>query len=199
MGVQWKTKKNKFPEMERAAVQLNGRRVNVGVYGEQAWLAGIHEYGCDIVPKKAKYLTVPCNPKAKGKRARDFKNLFFVQAKSGEKFLARPVGKDRFEVMFWLTRKVHIPERAFLRNGYDENIDRICQHTETMLPSVLSGKMKVQNLCKSLGLELSSAIKDYARNLQDPPDTWATIETKGSSNPLVDTGDMIGSITYEVQ
>lgn len=34
MGVKWKTTKNKFPEMERAAAELNGRRVNVGVFGE---------------------------------------------------------------------------------------------------------------------------------------------------------------------
>lgn len=199
MGVKWTTKKNKFPEMERAAAELNGRRVNVGVFGEQAWLAGIHEYGCDIVPKRAKYLTVPCNPKAKGKRARDFKNLFFLQAKSGEKFLARPVGKDSFEVMFWLTRKVHIPERAFLRNGYDDHISDIRDHVDAMLPNVLLGRMKVTTLCKELGLELSGAIKDNARDLSDPPNSWATVETKGSSNPLVDTGDMIGSITYEVE
>ena len=49
MGVKWKTTKNKFPEMERAAAELNGRRVNVGVFGEQAWLAGIHEYGLSLI------------------------------------------------------------------------------------------------------------------------------------------------------
>lgn len=185
--------------MERTAAELNGRRVNVGVFGEQAWLAGIHEYGCDIVPKKARYLTVPCNPKAKGKRAKDFKNLFFMQAKSGEKFLARPVGKDSFEVMFWLTRKVHIPERAFLRNGYDEHINDIRKNVDSMLPTVLSGKVKVTTLCITLGLDLSGAIKDSARDLSDPPNRWPTVKTKGSSNPLVDTGDMIGAITYKVE
>lgn len=199
MGVKWSTKKNCFPEMEQAAVDLDGCRVNVGVYGERAWLAGIHEYGCDIKATQAKYLTVPCSPKSKGKRAGDFPDLFFLQAKSGEKFLARPKGKDKFEIMFWLTPKVHIPERAFLRNGYDENIERIRQHTNALLPSILSGKMKAENLCETLGLELSSAIRNYAENLQDPPNAWATVETKGSDNPLMDTGDMIGAITYKVE
>lgn len=199
MGVKWATKKNMFPQMERAAAELNGRKVNVGVFGEQAWLAGIHEYGCDIRATKAKYLTVPCNPKAKGKSAKDFKNLFFFESSSGEKFLARNIGKSGFEVMFWLTPKVHIPERAFLRNGYDLNINEIVSHVNTILLSALIGKMKAATVCKTAGQELSSAIKDYARDLDSPPNSWATVAAKKSSNPLVDTGDMIGSITYEVQ
>lgn len=199
MGVKWVTKKNKFPEMERAAAELNGRRVNVGVFGEQAWLAGIHEFGCDIKATRAKYLTVPCSPKSKGKRAGDFPNLFFLQTKSGEKFLAQPKGKTEFEILFWLTPKVHIPERAFLRNGYDENIDKVANSIAGLLDNVMEGTISADKLMQLVGTELSSGIKDAARDLSSPPDHWTTKAAKQSSNPLVDTGDMIGAITYKVE
>lgn len=60
MGVNFKTVKDDFPKMEASLKGLNGKKVNVGVLGggEQAWLAGIHEYGCNIpvTEKMRKYL-----------------------------------------------------------------------------------------------------------------------------------------------
>ena len=45
-------------------------------------------------------------------------------------------------------------------------------------------------------MDLASKIKDYARDLDSPPNHPFTVEQKGSSNPLVDTGDMIGGISW---
>lgn len=165
MGVKWKTKKNKFPEMERAAAELNGRRVNVGVFGEQAWLAGIHEYGCKIkvTDKMRAYLH------SQGLHLKDS------------------------------TEYITIPERAFLRNGYDSGKEDAVRNAEAILPAVLEGRMDTDDFLKMIGTVLSSSIKDYAASLDSPPNHPFTIGQKGSSNPLVDTGDMIGSITYEVE
>lgn len=163
--MKWKTKKNKFPEMERAAAELNGRKVNVGVFGEQAWLAGIHEYGCKI--------------------------------KVTEKMRAYLHGhglhlKDS-------TEYVTIPERAFLRNGYDRGKDEVIDMTEMIICDVMSGHMPVDMFLGQVGEWMAEHIKDYATALDSPPNHPYTTEQKGSSNPLVDTGDMIESITYEVQ
>lgn len=165
MKIKWITKKNKFPEMERAAAALNGRRVNVGVYGEQAWLAGIHEYGCkiEVTDKMRAYL-------------------------HGQGLHLKAS-----------TQYITIPERAFLRNGYDLNRDGVVDSTESVLPAVLDQSMDTEKFLEMIGLILASEIKDYATALDNPPDHPFTIDQKGSSNPLVDTGDMIGSITYEVQ
>lgn len=165
MAVKWKTKKNKFPEMERAAAELNGRRINVGVYGEQAWLAGIHEYGCKIkvTDKMRAYLH------SQGLHLKDS------------------------------TEYIAIPERAFLRNGYDLNRGKVTDDAENALPVVLDGSMDTDSFLKMVGLILSSSIKDYAAALDSPPNHPFTSDRKGSSNPLVDTGDMIDSITYEVE
>lgn len=166
MAVRWKTKKNRLPEMERAAAELNGGKSNVGVFGEQAWLAGIHEYGCRIkvTDKMRGYLH-----------------------SQGLHLKAR-------------TEYITIPERAFLRNGYDESIGAVISGAEAVLRDVLSGHMSVEMfLGEIVGLPLASGIKDYAAALDNPPNHPFTTERKGSSNPLADTGDMIGSITYEVE
>lgn len=48
MGAKWSTKKNVLPKMVISASRLNGGKVQIGLLGEQAWLGGIHEYGCNI-------------------------------------------------------------------------------------------------------------------------------------------------------
>lgn len=167
MSVKWKTKSNKFPEMERAIAELNGKKVQVGVLGggEQAWLASIHEYGCRIAvtDKMRKYL-----------------------AATGLHLKAT-------------TTEIVIPERSFLRTGYDESKDKVLNDTSQLIDDVIGGAMSVDQFLKIVGVTMSSKIKDYARDLDDPPNHSYTIERKGSSNPLVDTGGMIGAITYRVE
>lgn len=94
------------------------------------------------------------------------------------------------------TTHIHIPERSFLRTGYDKNRDDVMEKAQRMLADVYAGNMDEDALIKGVGLELSSAIKDYAVELSEPANHPFTIEQKGSSNPLVDTGDMIGGITW---
>ena len=198
--VKWKTKKNIIPDMITELEILDGKKIEVGVFeGENAWLAAIHEYGCNIEAKKAQYLTVPVHPKAKGKKASDFNDLFFYESKSGEKFLVREKGKDSIEVLFWLTKSVKIPERAFLRNGHDENIDKVMKYSDNLIKQVTSGKMTAEKCLDLLGQTLATKIKTYARDLDNPSNSWATKEAKGTDNPLVDTGKMINSIDWRIK
>lgn len=167
MGVKWKTKKNDFPKLEATLEQIDGKKVSVGVLGggEQAWLAGIHEYGCKIkvTDKMRKYL-----------------------AATGLHLKAT-------------TTHITIPERAFLRNGYDENKDEFIEVAEGLLGDVIGGTMTADMLFKTVGLFMKSRIQDYATELDSPPNHPYTLKNKGSSNPLVDTGDMIGAIEYKVE
>jgi hypothetical protein len=198
--VKTKTKKNIIPKLTKEIEALNGKKVQVGVLsGEHQWLAAIHEYGADITPKNAQYLTVPISPKAKGKSAADFPDLFFVQAKSGEKFLAQDKAKGEIELLFWLTKSVHIPERSFLRSGYDTYIDSVMKYSDDLLKMVADGTMSAEQYLDRLGQELSTKIKKYARDLSSPANSAATEEVKGSNNPLVDTGAMIEGITWRTK
>ena len=198
-GVKITTVKDKIPEMIKTFESLKGKKVQVGVFdGENAWLARIHEYGCDIRAKKAQYLTIPISPKSIGKKAGEFDDLFFVQAKSGEKFLARDVRKGEIELLYWLTKSVKIPERSFLRAGFDENVKEINKYSDILLKKVATGEMSEREYLDNIGQRLSSKIKTFARNLNSPANSRVTRENKGSSNPLVDTGQMIRGITWKV-
>lgn len=199
MGVKWKTTVNKIPDMIKSIETINGKKVQVGVFnGEHAWLAGIHEYGCTITAKKAKYLTVPIHPKAVGKKAGSIKGLFFFEAASGEKFLAKGDG-DNLELYYWLTRSVKIPERSFLRAGHDKYADEVLKKVERAISQLLNGKMSEQEFLDMAGRMLATKIKTYARDLDSPPNSNATILAKGTDNPLVKTGGMINSISWRVE
>ena len=201
MAVKIRTKRNKIPLMEKEFNTLNGKKVQVGVLGggENAWLAGIHEYGCTITAKRAKYLTVPCNPKSFGKKAGDFNDLFFLETDEGSKWLVREKGKDQLEFMFWLTKSVHIPERSFLRAGHDANINKIIKRVEDLLKKIGSAE-SADALCETIGMMLADKIKDYAENLRTPPKSSITLAASpNKTNPLHQTGEMISSITYRVE
>lgn len=163
MGIEHKTIKNEFPSMKKRMDELNGNAIEVGVLrGENAWLASIHEYGCDI----------PVTPKM-----RAFLHGQGLHLKAS-------------------TTRIKIPERSFLRTGYDQNRDAVIKHAQQMMVDVVSGDMGEGTMLIAVGEELASKIKDYARDLNSPANHPFTVERKGSSNPLVDTGDMIGGITW---
>lgn len=199
MAVRWRTTINKIPEITARTEAINGKKIKVGVFnGEHAWLAGIHEYGCTIKAKRSKYLTVPIHPAAVGKSARSFSDLFCFTAASGEKFLAKGAGNN-LEFYYWLTPSVKIPERSFLRAGHDKYADEVIDKVELAISQVISGRMSEQQFLDMTGRMLATKIKTFARDLNTPPNSDATILAKGSSNPLIDTGGMIESITWEVE
>ena len=163
MSVKYTTKKDDFPKMVKELKALKIEGVEVGVLqGEAAWLASIHEYGCDI----------PVTPKM-----RAYLHAQGLHLKSS-------------------TTRIRIPERSFLRTGYDQNIDDVKKKAALLMGEVAQGRMSASGCMQAVGMELAGKIKDYARELSDPVNHPFTVERKGSSNPLVDTGDMIGGISW---
>lgn len=97
------------------------------------------------------------------------------------------------------TTKIVIPERSFLRAGYDLNRDDVIRVAERILPAVLEGKMTESQYLEEVGTQLREAIKEYAIELSDPPkQEWPTRDP-AKDNPLVMSGDMIGGIDYEIE
>lgn len=202
MGVTYTTKKDLIPQMLKKAQALDGRKVQVGVLdGEHAWLAGIHEYGCTITPKNGKYLTIPCNKKAAESSARNFSDLFFLELEDGSKWLVREKGKNQLEFMYQLVTSVTIPERSFLRSGFDSCHEEVVGTVEKALSGYLVSGQHVETILKQCGKQLASQIKKYARDLKDPPKQKITVASYGGGkeNPLVKTGEMINGITYRIE
>lgn len=94
---------------------------------------------------------------------------------------------------------INIPERSFLRSGYDENVDEIIKKIADLLPSVLENKVNTDIFLDSIGLEFAGLIQKKLKKLQDPENSTMTTERKGSSNPLIDTGRLVGAIRHEVE
>ena len=166
MGIKFKTKKDKFAEVQRSLEALNGRKVTVGcLKGQHAWLAAIHEYGCNIkvTPKMRAFL--------------HYKGYHLSKT----------------------TTVIKIPERSFIRAGHDAYVNEVMDKASQLIGQVAGGKMSSDELLDFVGLTLSTKIKKYARDLSRPPNSDMTVNEKGSSNPLVDTGNMIEGITFKVE
>lgn len=96
------------------------------------------------------------------------------------------------------TTQITIPERSFIRAGWDAHEKDVLDKSDEMIPELISQGISVDAYLNALGDEAASYIKDFARDLRNPANHPFTVDRKGSSNPLVDTGGMIGAITYEI-
>lgn len=50
-----------------------------------------------------------------------------------------------------------------------------------------------------LGLMAAGDIQRRIADLRDPPNAASTVDRKGSSNPLIDTGEMRQKVSHKVQ
>lgn len=91
-----------------------------------------------------------------------------------------------------------IPERSYLRAGFDANIYDITQEFEYLISQVLTLKISGSTALNLIGASVTTKIQEYLVNLKEPPLKPATIKAKGSSNPLVDTGQLMNSITWKI-
>ncbi|WP_205651882.1 hypothetical protein [Bacillus infantis] len=96
------------------------------------------------------------------------------------------------------TTTITIPERSFIRSGFDENIDEIFNKMKQLLPQVLEQEVDTRIFMDMIGLEFAGMIQKKLRDLRDPENSDMTVQRKGSSNPLFDKGRLVGSIRHEV-
>ncbi|MEV9639478.1 hypothetical protein ABZ756_02120 [Mammaliicoccus sciuri] len=97
------------------------------------------------------------------------------------------------------TTVIRIPERSFLRSGYDENIDKIAEQVERQLPDVLENEVNLKIFMEGVGMQFAELIQKKLRDVKAPALSDMTIERKGSSNPLIDSGRLFGAIQHEVK
>lgn len=97
------------------------------------------------------------------------------------------------------TKHINIPERSFIRAGYDTHRKRIGQLGDDMLEQVISGRLSPEAMYDSIGQECVTLIQDYMTELRTPKNHPFTIQEKNSSNPLIHTGELRSKITYEVK
>jgi len=87
-------------------------------WGSGLVYARVQDEGGTIRPRRARALAIPLNDEARGKRPRDFPDLFLLPADAGDEHvgvLMRKTGVgDGLEGMFVLRKSVRLPARPYL-------------------------------------------------------------------------------------
>ena len=91
-----------------------------------------------------------------------------------------------------------IPERSYLRAWFDENVDVLQATMERLIGQVVEGKISGRAALETIGGYVATHVQAYMVDLKTPPNAPSTIARKGSSNPLIDTGQLKDAITWRV-
>lgn len=91
------------------------------------------------------------------------------------------------------------PERSFIRAWVDENPGKIKVAMTRLMVSVVKGKRDKGQALDAFGLWAVGQMQKRIASGIAPPLTAATILKKGSTIPLIDTGQLRASITYQVK
>lgn len=92
-----------------------------------------------------------------------------------------------------------IPERPFMRNAMRKNRKKYLEAMKSSAGKILLGQVSLTTILQRLGIVASDDIKKEIVALKNPPNAPLTILIKGSSNPLVDTGRLANSPTWDLK
>lgn len=94
-----------------------------------------------------------------------------------------------------------IPERSYIRSTAEDNAEEWERMQTNVLKAVAEGKPEthIDKLLEGVGVRMQSQIQERIVELDDPPNAPSTIKAKGSSSPLIDTGQLKSSISHEVR
>lgn len=195
---------NRWPEIFEQFDKLNQMYVAIGFFSddEDAQLLTIvraNEYGAHIKPIHGEWLTIPTKDTPLGSDggpmpARQIPNLFRPKGKS---ILAVPDG-DSLKVMYFLVKEVNIPARPFIRTAMDDNRDKYKGLMLQGINAIIGGRKTAKQVLEILGNTAVSDIRKQMVKWSDPPNAGATVERKGTNNPLVDKGILSRAVTYKV-
>lgn len=91
-----------------------------------------------------------------------------------------------------------IPERSWLRSGLRINLPFFRSLNKRNLPSVLKGEMQAETALAQLGAVAVGKVQENITKGDFAPLKAQTIRRKGSSKPLIDSGNMRQSVTYQI-
>lgn len=98
-----------------------------------------------------------------------------------------------------MRRTIVIPERSFLRATVDAYREAIARRQVLLTQGYVLGKFELQGAMELLGMYVVGLVKQRIANGIAPPNRPSTIARKGSSKPLIDTGQLRNSITHKVE
>lgn len=91
-----------------------------------------------------------------------------------------------------------IPQRSFIRAGVDAQLPEIQRVQRALAAQTIRGAITLDVALDRLGAKVAALLQNRIAAGVDPPNSPATIARKGSSKPLVDTGQLKAAITWRV-
>lgn len=96
------------------------------------------------------------------------------------------------------SQKVGIPERPWLRPGIRSGTPEYVALNRVNLIRILRGELAPRTALALLGAMAVGKVQRFIRQGFFQPLSESTVKGKGSSAPLIDTGQMIQSVVFEV-
>lgn len=92
--------------------------------------------------------------------------------------------------------KANIDERSFIRAWHDSHRQQITRLQERLGKQFIDGKITLRQMIAKLGVFGQGGIRKFLRDLKLPALKKSTVarRIKKTDNPLVDTGQLLGSI-----
>lgn len=197
--------------------QLQKLRIKVGIQGdadsEILTIARVHEYGAVIHAKQAKNLCIPISQESYDKSPRDFPDLFFIRSKNGyllgvtaKKSRKRKKGdegqSDDLNLLFLLLPSVTIPERSFIRAGYDANRNLLADVCQQAMGKIIHEKWDAHKAAEWIGGKAVDLIHEFmsdASNFEPKGRIQKERAPSWANNPLTVTKRLFNSVTWKVE
>lgn len=92
----------------------------------------------------------------------------------------------------------NIPSRPFVSDCFDKNQGQISEAKKRIVYRVMEGMPASTGLAQ-LGQWYQDVLKGHIRNGGWVPNAPVTIKRKGSSRPLIDTGQLVNSVRWKIE
>lgn len=102
------------------------------------------------------------------------------------------------DIATWAEFGLGQPQRSWLRDWVTEQQGDIHKAIRSLGLAVIKGPLDAPQAIEQLGLLLKAKIQERISNGIYPENAASTIAKKGSSTPLIDTGQFRSSVDYKV-
>lgn len=92
-----------------------------------------------------------------------------------------------------------IPARSFVLSTFQAKRREYVTALRGMIGQIYRGKLPIAKALGQLGARMASDMRRRIRDGLEPPLKAATIARKGSSVPLVDTGQLLNSLSWKLE
>lgn len=119
-------------------------------------------------------------------------------AEVGDKVLTKAIVNEFGTTQAGRNKNITIPERSFIRSTYNKQYKKVSKRFGQIFQSFAERKYDVDKRLKLIGMEQVSETQKTITDFKNPPNAKSTVERKGSSHPLIDTGEMRSKVNYKV-